>query len=153
MFSKEEEKEFKAAFWAGLNEELEQRKGLHANKVNWTSFNTGIKHLYFRMDMEEGIPKVCMDMQFPNAGIRELYYEQFLEFKERLDATLEGETVWLPTFEHSNTKTIARVCVQNSELSYNNREDWPKIYEFLGENFQKIEAFWSEFSEVFNQLK
>jgi hypothetical protein len=153
MFSKEEEKEFKSDFWQGLNSELELRKGVHGNKVNWTNFNTGIKHLYFRMDLEENFPKLCIDMQFPNEGIRELYYEQFTEFKDRLDSLFESELIWLPRFEHSNTRTIARICIENKELDYYRREDWPAMYAYFGDNFQKLEAFWNEFNEVFFQLK
>ena len=153
MFSKDEEKEFKAKFWSDLNEELALVKGVHANKVNWTNFNTGIKNIYFRIDIEGDIPKICIDIQFLDAGIREIYYQQFEEFKERLNKSFKGEIKWLPTFEHSNTRTISRISVANPDLNTRNQDQWPEIYSFLIENFQVLESFWAEFNEVFKALK
>jgi len=33
------------------------------------------------------------------------------------------------------------------------REDWPAMHTFLVDNFKKLERFWSDFSEIFVQLK
>lgn len=153
MFTKEEEKQLKLDFWGGLNEILELEKGFHANKVNWMNFNTNIKPLYFRMEADEVGARLCMDIQFPDDGIRAIFYEQFTEFEAILNERFGGNTKWQPSFQHSNGKTISRISVEHEGVSMRDKNDWPKMYEFLRENFVKLEHFWAEFGEVFIQLK
>lgn len=153
MYSKDEEKQLKLDFWGGLNELLELEKGYHANKVNWMSFNTNIKPLYFRMEADEVGARLCIDLQFPDDGIRALFYEQFTEFETKLNQVFNGNTFWQPQFLHSNGKTISRISVELKEVSIRNRADWEKMYAFLRDNFVKLEHFWAEFGEVFIQLK
>ena len=153
MYSKDEEKQLKLDFWGGLNELLELEKGYHANKVNWMSFNTNIKPLYFRMEADEVGARLCIDLQFPDDGIRALFYEQFTEFDTKLNQVFDGNTKWQPQFVHSNGKTISRISIELAEVSIRNRSDWDKMYAFLRDNLVKLEHFWAEFGEVFIQLK
>ncbi|MDA7803348.1 DUF4268 domain-containing protein [Crocinitomix sp.] len=153
MFSKEEEKELKIQFWGGLNEVLEGEKGLHANKVNWMNFNTKIKPLYFRMEADEKGARLCIDIQFIDDDIREIFYEQFTEFSTILNERFANNLKWLPTFEHSNGKTISRIVSAKDGLSMYKKEDWPAMHEFLRSQFVILEHFWSEFGEVFLNLK
>lgn len=153
MYTKDEEKNLKLEFWGGLNEILELERGFHANKVSWMSFNTNIKPLYFRMEADEVGARLCIDLQFPDDGIRALFYDQFTEFETILNERFEGNTKWQPTFLHSNGKTISRISVEQTGVSIKNKEDWPAIYTFLRDNFVKLEHFWAEFGEVFIQLK
>ena len=153
MYSKEEEKQLKIEFWGQLNELLELERGLHANKVVWMNFNTKIKQLFFRMEADEAGARLCIDLQFLDKGIRELYYEQFTEFKNILDEKFEGKTIWQPAYEHWNGKTISRISIDKEGVNMYNRNDWPVIHEFLRDNFVKLENFWAEFGDVFLNLK
>lgn len=153
MFSKEEAKQLKLDFWSGLNEKLELEKGLHANKVNWMNFNTKIKHIYFRMEADETVARLCIDIQFLDKGIRDLYYEQFTEFEKILAESFDTKIHWQPIHEHWNGKEIARISVQKKEVNILNRDDWEAMHLFLVENFVKLEHFWAEFSDVFVALK
>lgn len=153
MYTKEEEKQLKIDFWGQLNELLELERGLHKNKVNWMNFNTKIRQLYFRMEADVDGARLCIDLQFPDEGIRELYYEQFTEFKNILDETFDNNTSWEPKFEHWNGKLISRISIEKDGVSLYNRNDWPTIHSFLKDSFIKLEHFWAEFGEVFIQLK
>lgn len=153
MYSKDEEKQLRLDFWGGLNAELELERGSHASKVNWMNFNTKIKPLYFRMEADENGARLCIDIQFLDKGIRELFYEQFTEFKDILNKRFDGNTKWQPEFEHSNGRTISRISMEEDKGSLYDREKWADMYVFLKENFIKLEEFWSEFGDVFLNLK
>lgn len=153
MFTKEEEKQIRLDFWGELNAQLERTRGVNGNKVNWTNFNTRIKHLYFRMEADQFGVRLCIDLQFPDEGIRSLFYEQFTEFENKLNHHFGDALVWIPQFDHSNGKEIARIAAEKDGLNLFKREDWPVMHSFLLENFKKLERFWSEFGEVFIQLK
>lgn len=152
MLSKEEAKELRVEFWERLQSQMEKIRNPHGTKVNWMSYNTGIKHLYFRMEADEDGARLCIDLQFPDTGIREIYYQQFQEFQNILDNTFKG-LEWLEEWEHWNGKVISRLMVKKGKCKLQNRNDWDKMHLFLKLNFTKLDEFWTEFGEVFKNLK
>ena len=152
MLSKEEAKNLRIEFWTRLEEQMQKIKNPHGSKVNWVSYNTGIKHLYFRMEADEKGCRLVIDLQFPDDGIREIFYEQFTEFSNLLEGKLKG-LQWLPEYEHSNGKTISRIYTERADCHLFNRDDWDKMHLFLKLNFAKLDEFWTEFGEVFHNLK
>ena len=153
MYSKEELKSNKLEFWSKLEDQLNRQKNPDGSKVNWMNYNTGIKDLYFRMEADSSAVRLCIDLQFNDAGIREIYFEQFVEFKTILDDKFNPKLQWLPNFDHSNGKTIARIYTEKIGVDINNRKDWDKMHLFLKLNFVKLDAFWDEFDAVFKALK
>jgi len=153
MFTKEEEKQIRFDFWSELNDQLDQVRGVNGNKVNWTNFNTHIRHLYFRMEADQQGTRLCIDLQFPDESIRSLFYEQFTEFEQKLSDHFGDLLIWTPRFDHTNGKEIARIAISLDGPNLFKREDWPAMHTFLVDNFKKLERFWSDFSEIFVQLK
>ena len=152
MFTKEEAKENKIAFWTKLDNELSKKRNAHGSKINWLSYPTGIKNLYFRMEADEEAVRLVIDLQFPDAGIRELYFQQFQEFQKILEERFKT-VIWEKDFEHWNGKQISRIYLEKGGVNINRREDWDKMHLFLKLNFVKLDAFWDEFGEVFKLLK
>jgi hypothetical protein len=152
MFSKEEKKQMKLEFWSRLEEQMEKLKNPHGSKVFWLDYNTGIKDLYFRMEADEKAVRLCIDLQFNDPGVREVFYEQFDEFRDMLNRLFK-ELNWQKEFVHSNGKTISRISVERPDVNIYNKKDWDKMHLFLKLNFVKLDKFWDEFKEVFLNLK
>ncbi|MBK6525006.1 MAG: DUF4268 domain-containing protein [Crocinitomicaceae bacterium] len=153
MFTKEEKKKLKLEFWSRLEDQMTRLKNPHGSKVNWMNYNTGINHLYFRMEADEKAGRLCIDLQFPDNGVREVYWDQFEEFRDLLNDRFKGKLIWLKDFEHENGKTISRIYLEKAEVNINNQKDWDKMHLFLKLSFVKLDEFWDEFSDVFLQLK
>lgn len=153
MFTKEEKKKLKLEFWSRLEDQMTRLKNPHGSKVHWMNYNTGINHLYFRMEADEKAARLCMDLQFPDNGVREVYWDQFEEFRDLLNDRFKGKLIWLKEFEHENGKTISRVYLEKAEVNINNQKDWDRMHLFLKLSFAKLDEFWDEFSDVFLQLK
>jgi len=153
MFKKEEEKQIRLDFWQELNVQFQNMRGAHGNKVSWTNFNTRIRHLYFRMEADQNGARLCIDLQFPDADIRGIFYEQFQEFEEKLTSIYGKALKWYPVFDHSNGKTISRIAVEQEGTNLFRRSDWPEMQQFLLTQFKALEKFWAMFNDVFIQLK
>lgn len=153
MFTKEEKKKLKLEFWSRLEDQMTRLKNPHGSKVNWMNYNTGINHLYFRMEADEKAARLCIDLQFPDNGVREVYWDQFEEFRDLLNDRFKGKLIWLKEFDHENGKTISRIYLEKAEVNINNQKDWDKMHLFLKLSFVKLDEFWDEFSDVFLQLK
>ena len=153
MYSKEEVKENRIAFWGKLENEMEKIRNPHGTKVSWMNYNTGFNDLYFRMEADEVGVRLCIDIQFADPGIREVFYEQFQEFQSMFEGLFKEHLKWYPEFEHSNGRTISRLAIEKDKVSIFNRRDWDKMHLFLKLNFKKLDEFWCEFGEVFRGLK
>lgn len=153
MYSKEEKKNNKLLFWSRLEEQMKKLKNPHATKVNWMHYNTQIPDLYFRMEADEKSARLCIDLQFPDNGVREVYWDQFQEFRDMLNHKFKGKLIWLKDFEHENGKTISRIYLEKDEVNINNQKDWDKMHLFLKLSFAKLDQFWTEFKDIFLHLK
>lgn len=152
MLSKEEAKEWRIEFWGKLQKQMEKMRNSHGSKVNWMNYNTGVRHLYFRMEADDKGARLCIDLQFPDEGVREVYYEQFEAFKNILDNTFK-DLQWHKEWDHWNGKRISRIVTERSDCSFLNQKDWDKMHLFLKLNFKKLDEFWCDFAEVFHNLK
>ena len=152
MYSKEEFKKLKLDFWSGLEKELKAIKNPHGSKVNWMNYNTKINHLYFRMEVDDLGARLCLDMQQRDEGIRELLWDQFLEFEDKLNKLFEGDLIWEKSLIHSNGLEISRISIRLDGLSFYDRANWDKIYDFLKTNFARLNKFWFEFEDLFKSL-
>ena len=152
MYSKEEFKQLKLDFWSGLERELKLIKNPHGSKVNWTNYNTKINHLYFRMEVDDLGARLCIDMQQRDEGIRELLWDQFLEFETKLNNLFESDLIWEKSCIHTNGLEISRISIRMDYISFYDRGNWPAIYEFMKTNFSKLNKFWFEFEDLFKSL-
>ena len=152
MLSKEEKKNLIIEFWSVLENQMNKIRNPHGTKVRWMNYNTNVKHLYFRMEADDRGARLCIDLQFPDLGIRDLYWEQFQEFDTILSEKFK-DLDWCESFDHSNGKTIKRIVVEKGGCHLFNRNDWDKMHLFLKLNFQKLDTFWVEFGEVFINMK
>ncbi|MGV6861717.1 MAG: DUF4268 domain-containing protein [Putridiphycobacter sp.] len=153
MYSKEEKKEMKLAFWNTLEEAITQQGKARGRNITWLSYPTRIKDLYFRMELQDNAARMCIDLQFLNDGVREVFFEQFQEFENILNQTFTNKVSFVKDYEHTNGKTISRIYTEITPVTIFNKSDWPKMHEFLIENFLNLDEFWVEFSEVFYNLK
>jgi len=153
MYTKEEKKEFKVAFWTELNEKLAEAGKSKGRNLEWMSYPTQIKRLFFRMEADETSARMCIDLQFITKSIREIYFLQFQEFENKLNETFTTPTIYNADYEHWNGKTISRIYCELKNVNINNKEDWESIHEFLMTNFLNLDAFWEEFNEAIYALK
>ena len=153
MFSREEKRQNRIDFWDKLENELSSKRNPHGTKVNWMNYNTGFNDMYFRMEADEGAVRLCIDIQMNDEGIRELIYQQFEEFADILKEYFKDNLIWTKEFEHSNGCMVSRLSMEKDDVNILRKSDWDKMQLFLKINFVKLDQFWSEYAEVFKNLK
>ncbi len=153
MFTKEEKKDLTKEFWGTLKEKLTVSGKMKGRNLDWMNYPNKINHLYFRMESTETYAKFCVDIQFLDAGVREVFFEQFEEFKTVLGELMPYELFWLKSYEHSNGRTIARIYSELNDVNIYNVNDWKQSQQFLHDCFIAFDEFWADFGEVFRNLK
>lgn len=152
MFTKEEEKALRSEFWDILLKELRQHKSAEGRKINWLKYPTGMKDVFIRGEADHNGCRICLDFQFKNNGIRELFWEQLLETKTVFENTMDWPVNWIPNFKHSYGTEISRVCVEYPNTHLFRKKDWPQMHQFMVKQFRNFDTYWSEFNELYFML-
>ena len=81
MYSKAEVTQLRQAFWTALGQYMAPVPSAEGDTTNWINYKTGLKNVYFRMQADNRRASIAIELTHPDAGIRELFWEQFLELK------------------------------------------------------------------------
>lgn len=152
MLKKEELRELRQGFWEAFDAHNKKVRSSNNRKLNWAQYKSGIKDIYFRLDFDTKEAYLAIDLQMRDAAVRELVWDQFME-TEKLLKTFVGEDI-----EHQcNLITkegleIHRMKWSLQGVSITNKADYPKVIGFLSEKIRGLDAFWYEFSDLFNAL-
>jgi hypothetical protein len=152
MYSKDEASQIKQAFWTSFGQYIAPQLSADGVKVNWVNYKTGIKHLYFKMDADKSSASIGININHPDAGIQELFFEQFLEIKSMLNSYLNEEWTWI-LHDKDDGKTISRIYMQLNGVSIYNRNDWPQLISFFKPRIIALDEFWSVGQYSFEELK
>ena len=153
MYSKAEATQLRQAFWTTFGQYMAPVPSAEGETTNWINYKTGIKHLYFRMQADNRQAKIAIELNHPDPGIRELFWEQFLELKALLHETL-GEP-WLWEADSIDAQGLPLSCIYQELNPVNvfNRDDWPKLISFFKPRIMALDAFWADAQYTFEALK
>lgn len=153
MYSKDEASQIRQAFWTTFGQYIAPQLSADGLKVNWVNYKTGIKHLYFKMDADKHSAVIEILITHPDAGIQELFFEQFAELKIILNGYLNEEWDWVLHDKDESGKTISRIYKQLNGVSIYNRNDWPQLISFFKPRIIALDEFWSVGQYSFEALK
>ena len=120
-------------------------------KVNWVNYKTGIKGIFFKMDVDNETASVVVEIFLKNTMLQHRYFEIFNSFANQFK-TIAGED-W--SFYHNAVFDKGAVSLMKVELNNVNvfREDqWPTIISFLKQYIIELDAFWAAYKPAFEIL-
>jgi hypothetical protein len=153
MYSKDEASQLKQSFWTTFGQYIAPQLSADGLKVNWVNYKTGIKHLYFRMEADKRSASIAIVITHPDAGIQELFFEQFKELKNLLHSSLQEDWDWQLHSIDDSGKTISRIFMQIDGVSIFNKSDWPVLISFFKPRIIALDEFWSDAKYAFDALK
>ncbi|MDQ4140777.1 MAG: DUF4268 domain-containing protein [Bacteroidota bacterium] len=153
MYTREQASQLRQAFWTTFGQYMTPVLSAEGLKANWINYNTGFKHLYFRMRADKKTASIAIEIAHPDTEMQELIFEQFTFHKSMLDEILEEEWQWdLHTYDE-NGRIISRIYKEISPVSVFNRDDWPTLISFFKPRIIALDAFWSDAQYAFEELK
>lgn len=153
MYSKEEASQLKQAFWTTFGQYIAPQLSAEGLRVNWVNYKTGIKHVYFKMQADKHTATISIEISHPDPGIQELFFEQFLEYKNILTASQNEVWEWELHGKDEYGKTICRIFKQIKDISIFNKNDWPELISFFKPRIIALDEFWSDAKYGFDALK
>lgn len=153
MFTRQEASRIRQEFWTAFGKYMSPVPSADGRKVNWINYHTGVKDVYFRMSADNRSASVSITMEHPDAGIRELYFEQFVELKTLLHETVGEEWNWEQDVFLSDGKAVSRVYRSVSDVSVFNKHQWPDLILFFKPRIISLDKFWEDARYSFEGLR
>ncbi|MBD2722951.1 DUF4268 domain-containing protein [Hymenobacter armeniacus] len=153
MYSKAEATQLRQAFWTAFGQYMAPVPSAEGETTNWINYKTGIKHLYFRMQADNRQAKIAIELNHPDPGIRELFFEQFRELKTLLHETLGEEWIWEEEALDAQGLPLSCIYTELQPVNLFNRDDWPKLISFFKPRIVALDAFWADAQYTFEALK
>jgi len=154
MYGKEESIALRKLFWTSFGKYIGHNKNAAGRKTKWLNYRSGVKDIYFRLEIDKRKARVCIDLQHNDEGIRALFYEQFLEVKTVFtDITETSEWIWLDYYCNEYNKEMSRIYVEIEDVNLYEQTTWNTIFPFFSSHLIALDVFWDEFKDLFKQLE
>lgn len=139
MFSKEESRLLREAFWISFGKSFPRK---------WILYDTKIKGLSLKFHFDTKSALVAMDLE-DDLENRTTYWEKLQSLKSILLDDYLSEAIFEDTYFLENGKEISRIYVPlHQKVSIHNKNTWQTTMEFLNEKMSLFEAFFTAYKDI-----
>jgi hypothetical protein len=151
MFSRDEARALNERFYTLFGTYMRRHQPQAEGARQWLNYRTGVKDIFFRIEASGKGAIAAIDLQQADEGLRQLFWEQFLEFQKALESHT-GPLIWDPAYELPYGRSIARIYQKQEGVSLYKEDDWHQIFPFFEKHLLAFDAFWADFREGFIDL-
>lgn len=153
LYSKDQASRLKQEFWTSFGQYIAPQLSAEGLKINWINYKTGVKQLFFKMHADNKYASIGIELTHPDAGVRELLFEQFKEFRRLLEDQLQEEWEWELFATDEYGKNISRIYKILPGVSIFRKEDWPALISFFKPRMIALDEFWNDAQYSFEVFK
>lgn len=153
MYNKEQASLVKESFWRALGQNMSSQLSDDGEKIKWINYETGVRHLAFKMDADRHMATIKIEISHPDAGLHELMYEQFLEIKPLMKEFFDEEWIWVYKQKNSNKKEISMIYNVLENVNIFKPADQPVIYRFFKKELIALDRMWCQLNPAFEMFK
>lgn len=148
MYSKQEATLIKRDFWRRFGQYMRPLKNSAGENVNWLNYKTGVRQIYFRLDVKRNEASVAIEIRHHDPVSRSGYFEKLNALKLLFREIAGEEWEWNPAFTDEDGIEIAKIAKSLADVNVFNENDWPAIISFLKSGIMALDKFWVEVKEV-----
>ena len=152
MYSKEEATRLRQQFWISFGQYMKPVPSASGSTVHWINYKTGVKQIFFKMDVDNKKAVISIQLTHPDSGVRHLIFNQFEEFKSMLSATLNEEWDWIQDATDEFGKTVSLITTELTNVNIYNQKHWPELISFFKPRIIALDEFWDNVKPVFEDL-
>lgn len=153
MYSKAEVSQLRQAFWTTFGQYLAPVPSAEGLPTNWINYKTGLKGVQFKLHADQHRARIAIELTQPDAGVRELFFEQFLALKNLLHGTLGETWTWEPHALNEHGQPLSHIYTELTPANIFNRDDWPALISFFKPRLLALDEFWSGAQYAFEELR
>lgn len=153
MFSRQESAKIKKEFWTVFGQYMLPILSSDGEKVNWVNYRTGEKDIYFRLNADNKKATVAIELTHKDEEIRQIYFEQFMQFRNVLEQSVGEEWTWQLHAQDEHGKTFSRIFRDHENVNILKKEDWPELISFFKPRILALDEFWNHVKYGFETLR
>ena len=143
MYSRSEKSKIKKEFWTAFGSYMKPVSNVEGETINWTNYKTGVKHLFFRMDVDNKFAIISVEISNPADEERLERFHKFLADRNFIETIMQEPWIWEENYLEENGSQISKIYFVLKNVSIFNRNDWPLIISFLKQRMINLDAYWS----------
>lgn len=153
MFKRDEAAKIKQEFWTAFGQYMKPVLSAEMLRVNWLNYNTGLKDVYFRMDVKRNGASIAISIEHRDPGIQELFFEQFQLLHQYLNTHLDEEWDWQLHVTNEQGKVVSQICKELPGKSIFDKNHWSDLISFFKPRIIALDAFWENAKYSFDELR
>lgn len=142
MYSRSEASKIRTEFWITFGQYMKRVPNAQGMRTNWPNYRTGVKDIYFRMRAEREYASIGIELGHADEEMQELLFDQFLQLKKLLLASVEEDWDWKLHAKNEMGQTVSKIELVLPGVNVMERDDWPKIIGFLKPRIIALDEFW-----------
>lgn len=152
MYSRAETSKIRTDFWIAFGQYMKPVPNAQGRRINWPNYRTGIKDIYFRMRAERDFASIGIELGHADEEMQELFFDQFLQLKKLLLASVGEEWTWKLHTKNEMGQTVSKIELVLPGVNVMERDDWPKIIGFLKPRIIALDEFWDNVKPGFEDF-
>jgi hypothetical protein len=149
MFSKEEAKQKREAFWDQFLTLSRRRRLRKKMPADWILGQTGVKALNLKFHVDRKVAQVGIDLETRNMDKRLTLYEKLESVKKILESNMGEPMKWELDYVRENGKSVSRIYLELDGIDIYDRSTWKAAHEFMYNKMMKLEDFYREYRDYF----
>ncbi|SRR6056297_2721273 len=147
MYSREEAKELRVAFWRQFQDFTNKRRKNKGRTGKWILDRTGINALNLRFHFDEQSALVGIDIETRNIDKRLALYEKLESTRSQINKALGENTIWELEYIRENNKAVSRIYTAIEGVSILNRQSWNRVNMFFFDRMTALEDYFLEYKD------
>lgn len=147
MYSKEELRRLKLAFWEGFAAYCEVQPYLRRRRKMWTLYNTKVKGVELKFDATREGAYVILEVNHRNEDDRLEMYERLTWYKDVLEKDFPEGLIWDVCYVREAGNQVARIYTKREGIDFHRREDWCEFFPFMARQMYLLERNFLQIAE------
>ena len=137
-------------FWTNFGQYMQPVTGASGDTVNWLNYKTGIRHIYFRMDVSTTAASIGIELRHIDAAMQQYYFEQLQQLKAILEQMTGEEWNWQLHQQDEDGNIVSSISKILKQVNIYTEADWPAIISFLKPRIIALDDFWMKVKDGFD---
>jgi hypothetical protein len=147
MYSREETKELRVAFWNQFRDFTNKRRKGKGRTGKWILDKTGINALNLRFHFDEQMALVGIDIETRNLDKRLEMFEKLESTRNQINQALGENTRWELEYIRENEKSVSRIYTAIEGVSILDRKSWNRVNMFFFDRMTALEDYFLEYKD------
>ena len=142
MYNRKQAFVLKQSFWTAFGRYMAPVPAADGTKINWINYKTGVKHLYFRMDVTSSRATIGIVLTNPDRNGQQQDYQKLIPMKTVLEEAVGELWQWEQGISDEHGKAISVIGTVMENVNVFSEDNWPRIISFLKPRIIALDAFW-----------